>query len=90
MRQDQWKCMDCNWSGPESEILKDEVFKETRLEPAEWVWHCPVCRAADRMEESTDIFCKHCDEVQVQHDDDLCPECFAEECERYLDSSRGH
>lgn len=90
MREDKWECNNCKWTGPEYEIVKVEYFMETQLEPSEWLWHCPKCSATDSMDRVTDIFCKHCDEVQVQHDDDLCPECFAEECERYADASRGH
>ena len=87
---DQWMCTKCDWHGNEDEINKDEYFKRTHLEPSDWIWHCPICYSPDHLEEDHGFWCRHCQDVPVQDDDDLCPECYAEEVERYTDISLGH
>lgn len=90
MMNDQWRCTSCHWTGPQHEIRKELYFAETRLEPEEWVWYCPDCNKTETLEEVEVTRCRHCEDEPVQHEGDLCSECYTEECERYVDASRGH
>lgn len=76
MSQDNYRCVDCDWHGPEHEIYKEEFFKETRLEPSEWVWHCPICFKTDSLEKDTTVYCKSCGDVPVSDEGEMCGECF--------------
>lgn len=85
-----WKCTACDWHGDEIEIRKEEYFKETRLEPAEWVWHCPVCHNTDTIEQCVAFYCRTCDDEQVQHDGDQCTECATCALEKEWDNANDH
>jgi len=86
----QWECMHCHWVGSSDEICKKISYFETDLDPEEWIWFCPGCDMADHFQEKTEVLCRTCEDEPVQHEGDQCPECYAEECERYVDASRGH
>ena len=85
-----WKCTACDWHGEEIEIRKEEYFKETRLEPAEWVWYCPVCHKTETLEEDAAAYCAWCEDEVVSDEGEICTECRTCYAEAIADEANGH
>lgn len=88
--RNKWRCESCGWHGHEDEIRKEEFFKETRLEPAEWVWHCPLCHDTDTLEEDGYAYCESCEDEIVSDEGEICTECRTCHAEALADEARGH
>lgn len=86
---EKYVCCHCNYTGTEDEFDVRLVAMRTLETPSEYEWVCPQCRNTD-VDEYQPPMCRHCEDEQVQHEGELCPECYAEEVERHIDASRGH
>ena len=83
MYDTKYQC-DCGWIGTDYDMEKNCVFHATREEPAEYEAFCPDCgKNADDIPEAT--WCRGCEDEIVQHDDELCPECYMESIENQYD-----
>lgn len=90
MDAESWTCTACHWQGHIDEIEKEERYKATETDPAEWVWHCPICNREDTLEESITALCIVCGSEPVPDEGETCHECYQEECERQWDEEHGH
>ena len=83
------ECKACGWQGEETEIRKEIIHHETRIDPEEWEWYCPDCNGTD-IEEVNFPLCRTCEDEIVHHEGDQCIECYTVACEAHVDASRGH
>jgi hypothetical protein len=84
-----WECTECMWYGPVSEIRKEELFAETRTDPAEWEWYCPGCNKTTLQEFSGEL-CDSCGREPVPDEGEQCQECMTCHAEDMADAARGH
>ena len=75
MAQDYYRCVDCDWHGPETEIHKEVFFQETRLEPSETIWYCPLCFKTESLEKDSTAYCEWCGDEPVPDEGEICFEC---------------
>lgn len=82
-------CADCNAEFLVTDADAHIVLPSTRYDPAETVDACPFCDSTN-LKEIDRYYCPHCGDVEVQHDDEPCAECFQELLEESWDKHHGH
>lgn len=83
---ERYECSSCGCTQMTIEDVSVQTFPGNQEEPAEYEERCPECNS--EVEEIPVFWCKTCEDEQVQHDGENCPECHTCTVEGQLDAMR--